>query len=111
MTIKDPRKHYKTTPTLVYSCQYHVIWCPKYRRKVLSEAIQTRLKELIISKQEALDFEVLEMETMSDHVHLALDVAYWDRYTSRAAERVYVIRITRGISRIKETAALSVDAE
>jgi putative transposase len=55
-----------------------VIWRPKYRRKVLSEAIQTRLKELIISKQEALDFEVLENgNNERSHVHLLLDVCLY----------------------------------
>ena len=32
---------------IVYSCQYHVIFCPKYRRKVLVDGIDTRLKEIL----------------------------------------------------------------
>jgi putative transposase len=59
---------------LVYSCQYHVIFCPKYRRKVLTGEIETRLKELILEKQEEYGYEVLDMEIMPDHVHLLLDV-------------------------------------
>lgn len=73
METNDARKTYKSTRTMVYSCQYHVIWCPKYRRKALTD-VQSRLKELILSKQEEPDFEVLEMETMSDHAHCLLDV-------------------------------------
>jgi len=38
---------YKTNNNVVYSCKYHVVWCPKYRRKVLVNAIAERLKELI----------------------------------------------------------------
>jgi putative transposase len=65
---------YKSNKNIVYSCKYHVVWCPKYRRKVLINDIETRLKELI--KQICFDIKVdiIEMETMPDHVHLLLDV-------------------------------------
>ncbi len=73
MEIINKIKEYKTTNTLVYSCQYHIIWTTKYRRKVLNEDIQNRLKEIILSKEKELKFKVLEMEIMEDHVHLLLD--------------------------------------
>jgi putative transposase len=41
---------------------------------VLTDIIQKRLKKLIIEKQKEFQFEILEMETMPDHVHLLLDV-------------------------------------
>lgn len=74
MEIKDSRKEYKTTPTMVYSCQYHVIFTTKYRRKVLSDNIQKRLIELISEKQKEYGYVIIEAETMLDHVHLLLDV-------------------------------------
>jgi putative transposase len=74
MEIKEPVKKYKTTNTIMYSCQYHCIWTTKYRRPVLNDKIQNRLKELILEKQQEYDFEVIEMETMSDHIHLLLSV-------------------------------------
>lgn len=66
-------KQYKSTNTIVYSCQYHVIWTTKYRRPVLAPEIQIRLKELILEKATELECSVLELETMSDHVHLLVD--------------------------------------
>lgn len=74
MQIQNSNKKYKTDNHLVFSCQYHVIFCPKYRRSVLVEGIDTRLKELILSKQKEYGYEVLDMEIMPDHVHLLLDV-------------------------------------
>jgi len=74
MEIQNKSKEYHTTEHLVYSCQYHVIFCPKYRRKVLTGDIETRLKELILEKQEEYNYIVLDMEVMPDHVHLLLDV-------------------------------------
>ena len=59
---------------MVFCCRYHVIFCPKYRRKVLTKPIQDRLKEVVLSLQEDNKFIVLEMEVMPDHVHLLLDI-------------------------------------
>jgi REP-associated tyrosine transposase len=51
-----------------------MIFCPKCRRKVFYPPLDTRLKELILEKQEAYGYRVLGMEVMLDHVHLLLDV-------------------------------------
>lgn len=74
MELRQINKPYHTDHRIVYSCQYHVIFCPKYRRKVLTDAVVARLKELVLAKQAAYDDIVIEMEVMPDHVHLLLDV-------------------------------------
>ncbi|WP_425426509.1 transposase, partial [Alicyclobacillus macrosporangiidus] len=38
---------YKSNRNVVYSCKYHVVWCPKYRRKVLVGGVDERLKEIL----------------------------------------------------------------
>ena len=38
---------YKSNNNIVYSCKYHIVWCPKYRRNVLTDKIAEKLKELI----------------------------------------------------------------
>ncbi|MBR2595603.1 MAG: transposase, partial [Solobacterium sp.] len=38
---------YKSNNNVVYSCKYHVVWCPKYRRPVLVDGVDDRLKELV----------------------------------------------------------------
>ena len=65
---------YKSNKNVVYSCKYHVVWCPKYRRKVLVNGVDTRLKELIISFCQEFSVELIELEIMPDHVHLLVDV-------------------------------------
>ena len=67
------QKKYHTSEHLVFSCQYHVIFCPKYRRKVLMNGIDTRLKEIILHAADSHGFEILDMEVMPDHVHLLID--------------------------------------
>lgn len=65
---------YKSNNNVVYSCKYHVVWCPKYRRKVLVDGIDTRLKELINESCENINVDIIEMEIMPDHVHLLIEV-------------------------------------
>ena len=65
---------YKNNNNVVYSCKYHVVWCPKYRRKVLVDGINARLKELIDEICHELHIDVIEMEIMPDHVHLLMEV-------------------------------------
>ena len=65
---------YKSNNNVVYSCKYHVVWCPKYRRKVLENGIDDRLKELIEEICAESDIQIIEMEIMPDHVHLLIEV-------------------------------------
>lgn len=65
---------YKSNNNVVYSCKYHVVWCPKYRRKVLVDSVADRLKELIQQECESLNIEVIALEIMPDHVHLLIEV-------------------------------------
>ena len=65
---------YKSNNNIIYSCKYHVVWCPKYRRKVLVRDVERRLKELIIQICAERQIEIIEMEIMPDHVHLLCEV-------------------------------------
>ena len=65
---------YKSNHDVVYSCKYHVVWCPKYRRKVLVNGVDVRLKELISAICQEISVDVIEMEIMPEHVHLLLEV-------------------------------------
>ena len=65
---------YKSNNNIIYSCKYHVVFCPKYRRSVLMNGVDVRLKELIEETCEQLNVEIIEMEIMPDHVHLLIGV-------------------------------------
>lgn len=74
MELRQINKPYHTDHSIVYSCQYHVIFCPKYRRKVLTDPVAARMKELVLAKQADYGYIVIEMEVLPDQVHLLLDV-------------------------------------
>lgn len=58
---------------MYYSCKYHVVWCPKYRRKVLIEGIAERLKQIISDVCQEHQSDLLSLEIMPDHVHLLVE--------------------------------------
>ena len=67
-----PKNRWKSSKTAVYNLGYHIIWCPKYRRKVLTGDVEVRLKELLYEKAEELGCQIETMEVMPEHVRLFL---------------------------------------
>ena len=63
---------FKSNKNIVYNCQYHVIWCVKYRRKVLVDEVDNRLKEILHQVAQDVRCEIEEIQTDRDHVHLLI---------------------------------------
>lgn len=63
---------YEHKKGIVFKNQFHVIFCPKYRRPVLVDGVDDRLKEIFQQKAEELEVKIVSMEVMPDHVHLFL---------------------------------------
>jgi putative transposase len=68
------KNSFKSNRHILYSCKYHVVFCPKYRRKVLVEGVDIRLKEIIYQVATELSCEVMELEVMPDHVDILCEV-------------------------------------
>lgn len=64
---------YKTSEHLVYLCRYHVIFCPKYRRDILTDGIAVRTKAIFLNTAKSHQFNILQMEVMPDHIHLLIE--------------------------------------
>lgn len=67
-------RKFKSNKNVVYSCKYHVVWCPKYRRKVLVNGVDVRLKEILHEVVSETTGEILELEVMPDHVHVLVEI-------------------------------------
>lgn len=63
-------KRYTYNSHSVFNIGYHIIWCPKYRRKVLINGVDIRLKEILVKRAAAIGVSIEKMEIMPDHVHL-----------------------------------------
>jgi len=95
-------KHSKTT---VYNIGFHLIWCPKFRRRVLEGDIENRLRELLLEKADEIGITIEKMEIMPDHVHLFVKSSptmspHWivqqlKGYTSRKLRQEFLELTTR----------------
>ena len=63
-------QRYRKNAGSVYNLHFHLVWCPKYRKPVLTGAVEARLKELLHEKASELQIEIEGLEVMPDHVHL-----------------------------------------
>ena len=65
--MTDPR--YRRNAGCVYTLKYHLVWCSKYWRKVLTGKITDDLHNLLRKKAEDLEVTIEALEIMPDHVH------------------------------------------
>ena len=64
------KNRWTTSNKAIFNLGYHLIWCPKYRRKVLVGDIEQRLKFLLLEKAKEISVTIEQMEVMPDHVHI-----------------------------------------
>lgn len=57
----------------VYSIQYHVVWCVKYRHQLLTGEVESKLKDILRQIAADNNFEITEIEAEVDHIHLLID--------------------------------------
>jgi putative transposase len=65
---------YKSSRNIVYSCKYHIVWCSKFRRPVLIDNVDSRLKTILQDVAAETRSELIEVQVMPDHVHLLVKV-------------------------------------
>lgn len=98
-------KRWTSSRTTVYNIGYHLIWCTKYRRNVLTGEIEQRLKQLIKEKANQLDIVIASIEVMPEHIHLFIKAQPVDSphfivqqlkgYTSRIMRQEFKVLRTR----------------
>lgn len=59
----------------VYAIEYHIVWCVKYRHKVLEKEQSNYLKELLITTAIKYDFKIESIEIVLDHVHILVSAS------------------------------------
>lgn len=89
----------------IFNLEYHLIWCPKYRRPVLTNDIKDRLIQLLHEKASSISVSIETLEVMPDHVHLFVKASPVDSphfivqqlkgYTSRIMRKEFKMLRTR----------------
>ena len=98
-------ERWKKSKTTVYNINYHIIWCVKYRKKLLVDYVDIRLKQLLKEKAKNINITIKKMETDKDHIHLFISASptqavHWivqqlKEYTSRILRKEISIVRTR----------------
>jgi hypothetical protein len=91
----------------------HVVWCPKFRRKVLVPAIGTRLKHLGQEVCEEHQAEIEELEVMPDHAHRhgQRGPAVRDAWAGQADQGTFIAALATGISQAQDSDANALDEQ
>jgi len=67
------KSRYAKNAGAIFSLKLHIVWCPKYRRKVLVGEVEERLKGLLREKSLELEMKVHALEIMPDHLHMFIE--------------------------------------
>lgn len=60
----------RSNRNVVYRCTYHVVWCTKYRRPVITDDVGVRLLDIIEEVCDERNCSIIEVDATADHVHL-----------------------------------------
>ena len=65
---------YRSNRNIVFSCKYHIVWCPKYRKKILVGKVESKLKSIVRDVCKDKKAQLLEIECDKDHIHILVDI-------------------------------------
>jgi putative transposase len=81
----------KKASSAVYSINYHFVWCTKYRREILTDAIARSASDILQTICSTKGWEILELYVMGDHIHLFISATPFESPTG-------IIKILKGVS-------------
>ena len=64
----------RRTKYVVYDLKYHLVWIPKYRKRILEKEVSDYLKAIFNKIADEYEFKIDTMEVMEDHVHIFVEV-------------------------------------
>ena len=89
---------FKKMSSAIWFCEYHLVWCPKYRYRVMEGKIKEEVENCVRSQSSQLSSEVVELNVQSDHVHLVAMIppkisvsSYVGRVKGKTALRVFSV--------------------
>jgi len=79
------------TSSAVYEINYHIVWCPKYRKPILKRKVKEYLEDLIKTIAETKGWKVIELEVMPDHIHLFISAPPFEAPTD-------IVKVLKGVT-------------
>jgi putative transposase len=82
----------------VYDTSYHLVWCPKFRKKIFErEDLRERAEQLIQEICEEYGFGIIEMEVSVDHIHIL--ASFPPKFSIGEVVRIVKSKSARGMFR------------
>jgi REP-associated tyrosine transposase len=75
----------------VYNINYHIVWCPKFRRPILVGRVKEFVEEQLETIAQTKGYKILEARVMPDHIHLFIEADPFDSPTN-------IVKIFKGIT-------------
>jgi len=72
--MDDAGARYAKNAGAVFSLKFHAVWCPKYRRPVLTAPVDARLKEIISDIAANREMIIHALDVRPDHLHLFIEI-------------------------------------
>lgn len=82
------------TSSCVYNINYHIVFCPKYRKPILTGKIKDFVEEQIYTISATKGYEVLELKIMPDHIHLFISAPPMESPTG-------IVKVLKGVSGLR----------
>jgi putative transposase len=82
------------TSSAVFNINYHIVWCPKYRKPILIGKIKDFVEEQIHTISETKGWKILELKVMPDHIHLFISA-------SPTESPMGIVKILKGVSGLR----------
>ena len=82
------------TTSATYNINYHIVWCPKYRKAILEGKIKEFLQDQILTIAETKNYGVLELQVMPDHIHLFISAPPFESPTG-------IVKILKGVTGLR----------
>ncbi len=65
---------FKRLSHTIWHCEYHIVWVPKYRYRVLQGKLKEEVELCVRDQSRQMGSEVVEMNVQADHVHVVVQV-------------------------------------
>lgn len=89
--MSDAKYKYTSNGNAKFNISYHITWIPKYRKPIIVDSVEDRLKAIIIEKLNSIGINTIVIECMPDHVHLFIKS---DPTTTIS----YIVKLLKGYS-------------
>jgi len=79
------------TSSAVYNINYHIVWCPKYRKPILKGDVKEFVEEQLKTIAETKGWKIEELEVMPDHIHLFISAPPFESPTA-------IVKVVKGVT-------------